>query len=237
MRLIVLQHAECEPPGAFTDVFEERGVEVRTAKPYRGDALPDWTWADGIVAMGGPMSVTDAGQIPWLAAEIALVRDAVHAGLPFMGVCLGAQVLAAGLGAAVYVGDRPEVGVAEVQLTPEGTQDPVLSALPPTVRALHWHSDTFPVPVGGVHLARSQRYDSQAFRWGCAYGLQFHLEVTVELCREWGEIPEYALSATAALGAGGLARIDDEMRETAAELNAHSRALIERWLDLCLNGT
>jgi GMP synthase-like glutamine amidotransferase len=139
----------------------------------------------GLVVMGGPMGVHD--DLPWLEPERALVRAAVEAGLPVLGVCLGAQQLAAALGADVTTGSVPECGVGEVHLTAAANTDPVFGPAPTPLPCVHWHGDTFTLPHGAVRLAGNEAYENQAFRVGArAYGLQFHVEVTGSLVAHWG---------------------------------------------------
>jgi GMP synthase-like glutamine amidotransferase len=134
--------------------------------------------------MGGPMGVHD--DLPWLEPERALLRAAVEAGLPVLGVCLGAQQLAAALGATVVAGPEPECGAGEVHLTPEAFVDPVFGPAPTPLPCVHWHGDTFALPDGAVRLAGNAAYENQAFRFGTrAYGLQFHVEVTASLVGHW----------------------------------------------------
>ena len=185
MDVLVLQHIACEPPGVYEDVLRGRGATLHRVEVDAGDELPDWREFDAMVAMGGPMSANDEAALPWLSDEKLLIRDAVRAGLPFWGVCLGVQLLAASLGARVYAGEAPEVGVLPVELTEAGTRDPVFAALPPTLPALQWHGDTFDLPEGAVRLAGSPAYPNQAFRFMSAYGVQFHLEVSTEMAQEW----------------------------------------------------
>jgi len=175
--VLVLQHIACEPPGVYEDVLRERGATLHRVEVDAGDELPDWRELDAIVAMGGPMSANDDAELPWLRDEKELVAAAVRAGTPFWGVCLGLQLLAASLGARVYAGEEPEVGVLAVELTEEGRRDPVFAALPPAFPTLQWHGDTFDLPDGAVRLAGSPAYLNQAFRFENAYGVQFHLEV------------------------------------------------------------
>src|SRR6187551_1707460 len=138
MDVLVLQHIACEPPGIFEDVLHERGVQLHRVELDEGEPLPDWRGFDAIIAMGGPMSVNDEADQPWLTAEKALVGDAVRAGTPYWGVCLGVQLLAASLGARVYSGPEPEVGLLPVQLTDEGRADPVFGDLETDLATLQW---------------------------------------------------------------------------------------------------
>jgi GMP synthase (glutamine-hydrolysing) len=232
VRALVLQHIACEPPGVFEDVLRERDVELHRVELDEGEPLPDWRGFDAIVAMGGPMSATDDGELPWLVSERRLIAEAVAAGTPFWGVCLGVQLLAASLGARVYQGPRPEVGLLPVTLTPEGRADSVFSALPSDVVTLQWHGDTFDLPAGAVRLAESPEYLNQAFRYRNAYGVQFHLEVSGEMAAEWARVPEYAASLERTLGAHDADGFLRAISDRADEMRAVGRPLFERWLDV-----
>jgi GMP synthase (glutamine-hydrolysing) len=232
MRALVLQHIACEPPGVFEDVLRERQAELHRVELDEGDRLPDWREFDAIVAMGGPMSATDDDELPWLAGEKRLIAEAVAADTPFWGVCLGVQLLAASLGARVYAGPKPEVGLLPVTLTPEGRSDRVFSALPSEVVTLQWHGDTFDLPEGSVRLAGSPAYPNQAFRVRRAYGVQFHLEVSGEMAAEWADVPAYAASLERTLGAEGSEAFVREIGARAEQMRAAGRSLFERWLDV-----
>jgi GMP synthase (glutamine-hydrolysing) len=236
MRILVLQHIACEPPGVFEDVLVERGHELVRVELDEGEAIPGGPWG-AIVAMGGPMSVNDESDNPWLVAEKAVIAGHVRSGLPFWGSCLGAQLLAAALGARVYAGPAPEVGVLAVQLTEAGLADPVLGALPPSIDTLQWHGDTFDLPVDAVLLASSPAYPHQAFRVGpVAYAVQFHVEVTQGMGEEWASVPAYAEYADRVLGPGGSDRLLAEFRVSSPRMQEHARALFERWCDLAEAG-
>ena len=177
------------------------------------------------------MSATDDDALPWLRDEKRLIRDAVTAGKPYWGVCLGVQLLAASLGARVYPGPEPEVGLLHVERTAEARADPVFADAPDELVTLQWHGDTFDLPEGALRLARSPAYENQAFRFARAYGVQFHLEVSPEMAREWAEVPEYVESLERTLGADGAPTFLASIEERADELRADGRALFERWLD------
>jgi GMP synthase-like glutamine amidotransferase len=231
LRALVLQHIACEPPGTFEDVLRERGAELTRIELDEGDRLPDWRGFDAIVAMGGPMSAGDDDSLPWLTEEKRLIAEAVEAGTPFWGVCLGVQLLAASLGARVYAGDAPEVGILPVRLTGEGRRDPVFGSLPDELPTLQWHGDTFDLPEGAVRLAGSPAYPNQAFRAHRAYGVQFHVEVSPDMAREWADVPEYAESLERMLGPGALGRLIGELEAEEETMAGHATALFERWLD------
>ena len=211
--------------------MDEHGAAIHRVELDEGDALPDWRDFDAIVAMGGPMSVYEDEALPWLVGEKRAIGEAVRAGIPYWGTCLGVQLLAASLGAPVYAGDRPEVGLLEVALTDAALADPVFEGLPREIVTLQWHGDTFDLPAGAVALAGSTAYPNQAFRWGrSAYGVQFHLEVSAEMAREWAAVPEYEASLSRVLGPGSLPSFVAGIEERAAEMLAHGRLLFERWL-------
>jgi GMP synthase (glutamine-hydrolysing) len=231
MDVLVLQHIACEPPGVFEDVLHERGADLHRVELDEGEPLPDWREFDAIVAMGGPMSANDEGELPWLADEKQLIGEAVRAGRPFWGVCLGVQLLAASLGARVYPGPEPEVGLLPVELTDDGRADPVFAGLEIGLATLQWHGDTFELPDGAVRLARSPVYENQAFRFERAYGVQFHLEVSGSMAREWADVPEYVASLERTLGAAGAPAFLAAIEESADEMRAAGRVLFERWLD------
>jgi GMP synthase-like glutamine amidotransferase len=234
--LLVLQHIACEPPAAFEDEVRARGLDLVRVELDEGEPLPDWREFASIVVMGGPMGAYEDGDYAWLAPEKILLREAVQADVPVWGVCLGAQLLAAALGARVYPGHRPEVGLLPVELAPAAADDPVFGSAPARFHTLQWHGDTFELPAGATLLASSREYANQAFRVGRSYGLQFHLEVPLELATEWGEVPAYAESLKSTLGPGALDRLLADVAGHAAETLPLARRLFGSWLELGLSG-
>lgn len=193
MRIIVFQHLACEHPGIFRDFLRLDRAEVSTIELDAGDAIPSLEGIDALLVFGGPMNVDEVDLHPWLAPETEAIRRAALAGTPILGVCLGGQLLAKALGGKVTKNPTPEVGLLDVALTPAGAADPLFRGWPARAGVVQWHSDTFTVPPGGVHLATSPLCANQAFRYGeRAYGLQFHPEVTADMVAEWGDVPEYA---------------------------------------------
>jgi GMP synthase (glutamine-hydrolysing) len=233
-RACVVQHIRCEPSGIFADLLRARGIGIDTAEIDEGDELPDWQDVDLVVAMGGPMGAYDEVDHPWLAGEKQWIAEAVRAGKPYLGVCLGAQLLAASLGAKVRTGPVPEVGVLPVRLTAEGHADPVFSALGESFPALQWHGDTFDVPAGGVLLGSSAVYQNQAFRFGeVAYAVQFHVEVTDHMLNQWQHVPAYRESARNALGESGYESLARAFGSARSSMAASATRLFNSWLDHC----
>ena len=229
LRVAVLQHVACEPAGSYAAVLEA-SCEVETFL-MGADDVPSLAGYDAAVCMGGPMGVYDIEAYPWLEEEIAVLRAAIEDGLAVWGVCLGAQLLAAAAGAAVTLGPQPEVGVGVVRLADGSTLDPVFGDLPSTLPVLHWHQDTFDLPHGAIHLAVSDRYPNQAFRYGRSYGLQFHLEASAELAMGWLQLPEYRASLERARGIGGRDSLQRNLTEHGANMAGTARLLMTRWLD------
>jgi GMP synthase (glutamine-hydrolysing) len=208
------------------------GADLHRVELDEGEPLPALDGFDAVVAMGGPMSVNDEAALPWLRDEKRLIAEAVRAGVPYFGVCLGVQLLAASLGARVYPGPEPEVGLLPVELTAAGRDDPLLGSLPADLVTLQWHGDTFDLPEGATLLASSPAYDNQAFRVQRAYGVQFHLEISNEMAREWADVPEYAASLDRTLGRGAAGPFLRSIEERTSEMRAAGRVLFERFLDL-----
>ncbi len=187
------QHLDAEPPALIADVLGEQGLAVRVWRADRGE-LPERVPADcvGLVVMGGPMGVYDAAQYTWMIHELGLIRDTLRARRPVLGVCLGAQLVAAAAGASIYPGRAgKEIGWGAVSLTAAGREDPLCRALPDApdseqAMVFHWHGDTYELPPGAQRLAGSARYPQQAFRIGRhAYGFQFHFEVSAAIIDDW----------------------------------------------------
>lgn len=231
MPLLALQHIACEPPAAFEDELLSRGLELVRVELDEGEPLPDWREFEGTIVMGGPMGAYDEDAHPWLVEEKRAIAEAARAGHPVWGVCLGAQLLASALGAHVYPGPEPEVGLLPVQLTPEAAHDPVFAEAPSSFPTLQWHGDTFDLPTGATLLASSPAYPNQAFVFKRAYALQFHLEVSPQLASEWGEVPAYAASLETIQGPGALDRLVGQVNEHADTTLPLARALFGRWLE------
>jgi GMP synthase-like glutamine amidotransferase len=184
-RAHVVQHAAVEGLGRLADWLPSMGLDVHPTHPYLGNRVPPSVEGDALIVMGGPMSAYDDEVAPWLPSVRELIASAIADGVPTLGICLGAQLLAVAAGGAVERGaNGPELGLDEVQIT---GADELLSA--GTLPVVQWHYDTVvDLPSGAVVLGSSERYPVQAFRVGdVAWGLQFHVEATADMVREWAE--------------------------------------------------
>jgi GMP synthase-like glutamine amidotransferase len=178
MRIAILQHVPFEGPAAIAHWAESRGAKCEIYHVYRGDAAPAQESFDFLVIMGGPMSVNDTGELPWLVPETDFVRSAIEAGKAVLGVCLGAQMIAKAMGARVYPGCEKEIGWFPIRrAAPDGGT--LFDGLPESFTAFHWHGETFDLPEGAVRLAETEVTPNQAFQLGSrVFGLQFHIEAT-----------------------------------------------------------
>src|SRR5262249_13631558 len=189
---IVLRHTPAEGLGLLANGLRDYGVHHRVLDVPRGDALPkDIRGVGGVIVLGGPVALCASERHPCLQAETAFVEEMIAAGRPALGVCLGAQLIAQILGARVFPGEHREVGWAPVELTEDGRDDPLLVGLGDMLTVFHLHGDTYELPPDATHLARSERYEQQAFRWGdAACGFEFHLEFTEAIISRLVNEPE-----------------------------------------------
>ena len=182
MKVHVLQHVPFEGLGSIGPWLDQRGAEISYTRFFANDPLPAIDTVDLLIAMGGPMSVNDETELPWLRAEKQFVRDALAREMPVLGVCLGAQLIASALGERVYPNAVKEIGWFPVQAVPVAA---AAFRFPPACTVFHWHGETFDLPAGAVQLARSAGCEHQAFQLkDNVIGLQFHLETTPESAGE-----------------------------------------------------
>jgi GMP synthase (glutamine-hydrolysing) len=186
MDVLAVIHGETVRAGVFGDAVEERGHRLEEWSLAWGTSLPRPLDAYGaVLVFGGAMHADQEGYHPWLREENLFLQGVLDIRKPVLGVCLGAQLLAKAAGAPVGPADEPEIGWFGVELTNEATDDPVLGSLPPRFDAFQWHYYKHGVPAGGVELARND-VCTQAFRLGeCAWGVQFHPEVTLAQVEAW----------------------------------------------------
>jgi len=198
-KMLVFQHVPSAPLGTLDGQLREAGFRIRYVNFSRlVEVVPDVSRYHGLIILGGPMSANELNRYPHLDAEKDAIRHAVDDEIPVLGICLGAQLIAAALGARVRKNPAKEIGWFEVVPTDAGHQDPLFSKFGGPEMIFHWHGDTFALPQGAHHLARSEACPNQAFRFGdSAYGLQFHLEVDAVLIERWLRTPVHLREITA----------------------------------------
>ena len=191
-KLLVLQHVANELLGTLNPLLKRNGFRIRYVNFARHpDAQPSLDGYHGLVVLGGPMSVNDTGMHPHLMTELHLIEEAMRRNIPVLGICLGAQLIAKTLGAAVYPNQEKEIGWYDVTPTRDAEDDPLLAEFGGTEKIFQWHGETFDLPRTSTHLAFSSLCANQAFRFaGNVYGLQFHLEVDEPMIERWLRVAE-----------------------------------------------
>lgn len=185
--ILVLKHVACEGPDRLATFAAARGVELEVIDLENHQPLPSFPFEhEAMVVLGGAMNVYEEDQYWFLQPETALIRDVAFAGKPYLGLCLGGQLLAKAIGGRVTRNAVKEIGNYSVSLNPDGKVDPLFAGFPETFPVFQWHGDTFSDIAAGTRLASSPLCADQAFRFGDkAYGLQFHVEVSLPSAHEW----------------------------------------------------
>jgi len=228
MRVLVFQHVPVEHPGVFRDLWLKKGDEWLAIELDAGEVIPKFDNFDLLVVMGGPMDVWQEDIYPWLAFEKSAIRHWVRdLARPFIGICLGHQLLAASLGGTVGLMAQPEIGVGEVELTGAGRQDPLFAGFAERMETFQWHgAEVSQLPDGAEILAANSLCPTQAFRWGRhAYGLQYHVEIAASTVAEWNEIPEYRAGLERTLGVNAASQLSEAVSQRLSLFQASARRL------------
>ncbi len=236
-RILVVEHEANAGAGVVGRSLQAAGARLDVFGPEAGIAIPaDLTGFDGLIVLGGSPGPTDDDSAPWLVDARRLVAEALDAHIPYLGICLGAQILAVVAGGVVSDAAVPEVGLTDLELTPEASEDPLLGGLGDGLRAMQWHFlEVTELPAGSVSLCRSDACRNQAFRVGeQAWGVQFHLEADAETARAWAE-PSGAVADLARVNLSS-ADVIDPMRAHETELATLWAVVARRWLDVVTSG-
>lgn len=232
-RVLALQHTWDDPPGYLGEIMEEYGIACEVVDVEKELLPSDPAAYDALISLGGPQQASDDEKYPYLAPEKVFICKAVEQDMPYLGICLGAQLLAHALGAPVTRHHMTEVGFYEVQLTAEGRTDPLFQGLPGYQEVVHWHEDTFALPKGAVRLATSENTLNQAFRFGQrAYGLQYHIELTPDMLNTWLRYPSYKQEIIKIMGSAWPDLIEKERLTLYPIFREHTRIVFENFLKI-----
>jgi GMP synthase-like glutamine amidotransferase len=233
MKFLVFMHIACEHPGIFRTFLRQDGIAWDAVALDAGDRIPALEDYDALWVMGGPMDVWDVDECPWMIEEKHAIRRWVRElERPFLGVCLGHQLLADALGGTCGPQRPPEIGILDVELTPEANADPLFAGMPRNLKALQWHSVAVrQPPEGAVLLASSPICRCQAMRVGKrAWGLQYHVELEDGTIADWAEVPAYAEALERSQGSGALGRMDAAARAHMGQFAENAKRLYDNFL-------
>ncbi len=231
-QILVFQHIAAEHPGIFREFLKEDGIEWHTVELDEGEPIPNLNSYDALWVMGGPMDVWEEDKYPWLLDEKAAIREAVsERKLPYLGFCLGHQLLADALGGEVRLARQPEIGVLGVTSTEQGVNSPFLHQLPKHMYCLQWHSAAVKrVPRNAKVLASTPACIVQAMSIEThVLSVQFHIEITPTTVTEWGKIPAYKSALEKQLGESALENMNVTANQYMVDMNRYSRLLYKNW--------
>ncbi|MHC4945269.1 MAG: type 1 glutamine amidotransferase [Planctomycetota bacterium] len=217
--ILAIQNCKIETFGLFEQQLEQQGYDPTVLHAYKDEPFPSVKDVEAVLVGGTPIAAYEAHQHDFLVKESDFLKEVIAAGKPCLGVCFGAQLLAQLLGAGVRKNDRKEIGVSEVRLKKHGMKDSVLKGFPHRFPVFQWHSDTFDIPSGGLHLAKSKVCKNQMFRKEKVIGVQFHVEVLPAEAAHWAYMYEKELKAF------GKTRSQIEKECRAIELNMEQLAI------------
>lgn len=229
-RVLALQHIWDDPPGYLGDIMREYDIACDIIN-VEEERIPDPESYDAIISLGGAQHAFDDERYPYFVAEKVMLRHVVEQDIPYLGICLGGQLLASALGATVQRHSMTEIGFFEVPLTAEGKADLLFAGLPGYQQVLQWHEDVFDIPAGGIMLATGENAPNQAFRVGRrVYGLQYHIELTPDMLDTWLHFPDYMEEIVKVSGQETLDWIERERITRYPIFREHSRIVFTNFL-------
>jgi GMP synthase (glutamine-hydrolysing) len=229
-RVLTLQHVEENPVGLLGQLLHEYGIAYDVINVEQ-EPVPNPEHYDAVLAFGGTQHVYNEQDYSSFAAEIARIRQAVEQDIPFLGICLGGQLLAHALGASVQRHSMTEIGFFDVTFTPEGQRDPLYQGLPGYQTVFQWHEDAFELPDGAIHLATNANTRYQAFRYGKrAYGLQYHIELDPPMLDSWIHHPDMKKELISTLGLDAYTRLDQSSAQHYPTYCEHTRIMFANFL-------
>jgi GMP synthase-like glutamine amidotransferase len=231
VKFLVFQHLAVEHPGVFREFMRQDGITWDTVELDIGERIPPLSDYDALLVFGGPMDVWQEEEHPWLIAEKTAIRSFVNdMRRPFLGICLGHQLLASALGGTVGRMARPEVGISDLRLTAAGSADPLFAGLTQPMTCVQWHgAEVQRLPEHAVVLAENDACPVQAMRvHDHAYGLQYHVEIDERTMTEWGEIPAYRRALEAVKGRAGQAELERAVAQGMGAFRATAQAIYRR---------
>ena len=235
MEVIVLQHIKIEDPGYIKDLMIADGVKLTTIELDEGDRIPnDIAKFDAMFCMGGPMDVWMEKDYPWLIDEKKRIKEfVVDLKKPYLGFCLGCQLLGEVVGGKVIKSTKPEIGMLDINFFDEKKNDNLFSSFPEKIKSLQWHSyevQNLENNKDITLLASSLVTKYQIFKYqNHAYGIQFHIEIKDTTVNEWGCVPEYKSALEKQLGKGALEKFDKETQNNMRNMNNYSKILYENF--------
>jgi len=234
MKLLVFQHLDCEHPGSLRRFLDQGRIEWDTVELDQNEPIPDLADYDVLWVMGGPMDVWDVDKHPWLIREKIAIRTWVcDMKKPYLGLCLGHQLLADALGGTCGPLSPPEIGVMEVELTEAGQSDPLFAGLPTRQKCLQWHSvQVAQAPDDAVVLARSETCSNQAMRIGSnAWSLQYHVEVEPDTVSNWAAIPAYYDALVQTMGKAAVGGMKQDANDNMGSFLTSAETLFQNFMN------